>query len=99
MARLREEIDGDISVLGSGALVRVLLAAGLLDGLVLQTFPIALGSGTTLFADGERVDMELTRSVSTSGVLLAENSMGTAPTRALHSGRSGRQVGPGGSTT
>lgn len=71
--RARDEVDGDISILGSGVLVRSLLSAGLIDALVLQTFPIVLGSGTRLFAEGRRTDLTLTRSATTgTGVHLAE---------------------------
>jgi hypothetical protein len=42
VARQKTEIDGPISVIGSGALVRSLLSASLLDGLMLSTFPIVL---------------------------------------------------------
>ncbi|WP_309126834.1 dihydrofolate reductase family protein [Microbacterium sp.] len=80
VARLKEEVDGPISVLGSGMLVRSLLAADLLDGLVLVTFPIVLGSGTKLFADSARVDLSLERSArSSTGLLLAEYSVRALP--------------------
>ncbi len=49
---LKERIDGDIYVSGSGTLVRALLADGLLDDLHLFVFPIVLGSGLKLFPDG-----------------------------------------------
>jgi dihydrofolate reductase len=49
---LKERIDGNIYVSGSGMLVRALLADGLLDELHLFVFPLALGSGERLFTDG-----------------------------------------------
>ncbi len=49
---LKERIDGDIYVSGSGTLVRALLADELLDELHLFVFPVALGSGERLFTDG-----------------------------------------------
>jgi len=52
VARLREEVDGQLTVLGSGVLVRTLLAAGLLDALVLLVHPLVLGAGTRLFDAG-----------------------------------------------
>jgi dihydrofolate reductase len=49
VARLRREVDGDILVAGSGRLVRGLLEHDLVDELHLMTFPVALGTGRTLF--------------------------------------------------
>jgi dihydrofolate reductase len=48
---VKAEGDGEIVVLGSGDLVRQLLAAGLVDELVLAVVPVVVGSGTTLFGD------------------------------------------------
>lgn len=76
VARLLDEVDGSLTVLGSGELVRALAAAGLVSGYVLQIHPIYLGSGATLFAQGDRTDLKLERSdVSDTGVLLAEYSV------------------------
>ena len=52
--RLKDERDGVIYVSGSGRLVRGLLADGLVDELHLFVYPIALGEGERLWADGER---------------------------------------------
>ena len=61
--RLKDEVDGDLYVSGSGTLVRAMLADGLVDELHLFVFPIALGSGLRLFQDGdERRPLELARS-------------------------------------
>ena len=61
-----------LTILGSGELVRRLHAAGLIDQYILQIHPIVLGSGTRLFAEGDRVDLELERTLPTStGVILA----------------------------
>ncbi|WP_091790032.1 dihydrofolate reductase family protein [Pedococcus dokdonensis] len=49
---LKDETEGTIYVSGSGQLVRGLLADGLVDELHLFVYPIALGSGQRLFADG-----------------------------------------------
>jgi dihydrofolate reductase len=49
---LKERIDGNIYVSGSGTLVRALLADGLVDELHLFVFPVALGGGQRLFAEG-----------------------------------------------
>lgn len=50
--RLKDEVDGDIFVSGSGQLVRGMLADGLVDELMLCVFPVALGSGEKLFGEG-----------------------------------------------
>ena len=52
IGKLKDEVDGDIYVSGSGTLVRALLADGLLDGLHLFVYPLTRGSGPRLFADG-----------------------------------------------
>jgi dihydrofolate reductase len=48
---LKNRIDGNIYVSGSGTLVRALLADGLVDDLHLFVYPLALGGGERLFAD------------------------------------------------
>ena len=47
--RLKDEVDGDLYVSGSGTLVRALLADGLVDGLHLFVYPLTLGPGPRLF--------------------------------------------------
>jgi dihydrofolate reductase len=49
---LKERYRGDILIAGSGQLVRSLLRLGLLDECRLMVFPVVLGSGKRLFADG-----------------------------------------------
>jgi dihydrofolate reductase len=48
---LKDEVDGDIYVSGSGTLVRAMLADGLVDGLHLFVYPLTRGSGPRLFPD------------------------------------------------
>ena len=50
---LKDEVGGDLYVSGSGSLVRGMLSDGLVDELHLFVYPIALGSGARLFAEGE----------------------------------------------
>jgi dihydrofolate reductase len=58
---LKERIDGNIYVSGSGTLVRAMLADGLVDELHLFVFPLALGAGERLFADnGDALKFTLT---------------------------------------
>jgi dihydrofolate reductase len=51
--RLKDDIQGDLYVSGSGRLVRAMLADGLIDELHLFVYPLTLGSGPRLFADGD----------------------------------------------
>ncbi len=49
IARLKEEVDGDLYVSGSGTLVRAMLADGLVDALHLFMYPTTRGAGPRLF--------------------------------------------------
>src|SRR3712207_1285436 len=63
IAKLKLRPGKDITVLGSGELVRSLLRAGLLDELRLMVHPVILGGGRRLFEDrGEREALELVSS-------------------------------------
>ena len=60
IAELKRQPGKEITVLGSGVLVRSLLREGLLDELTLMVHPIVLGSGKRLFDDdGARRSLEL----------------------------------------
>ncbi len=48
---LKDSVEGNIYVSGSGTLVRAMLADGLVDELHLFVFPLALGTGERLFVD------------------------------------------------
>ena len=60
-------------MLGSGVLLRALLAADLVDELQLWIHPLVLGTGTRLFGGGDPSrSFELVRSVvTTTGVVIA----------------------------
>jgi dihydrofolate reductase len=48
---LKEEVDGDLYVSGSGTLVRAMLADGLVDELHLFVYPLTRGAGPRLFPE------------------------------------------------
>jgi dihydrofolate reductase len=48
---LKDEVDGDIYVSGSGTLVRAMLADGLVDELDLLVYPLTRGPGPRLFPE------------------------------------------------
>jgi dihydrofolate reductase len=67
VSALRGQRGGDIYVYGSLSLVRTLLAAELIDELVLMIEPITLGGGKTLFpTDGEARSFELISAQTTA---------------------------------
>jgi dihydrofolate reductase len=67
---VKGDIDGGIYVSGSGALVRSLIADGLIDELHLFVYPLTRGAGSRLFPDTLRTTWSLERSVTyTNGVL------------------------------
>lgn len=60
VSELREQPGGYIYVYGSASMVRTLLAADLVDELLLTIEPIVLGGGKTIFPDnGEALTWEL----------------------------------------
>ena len=65
-------INSGITVLGSGELVRSLLAAGLVDDVVLLQHPLVLGTGMRLF-DATPLTLDLRRSITTTtGVIIGQ---------------------------
>jgi dihydrofolate reductase len=71
--KLRGEGDGELHLIGSAALARTLLAAGLVDRMRLMIDPVVLGDGKRLFPTGEPGlrAFQLTESVATpAGALL-----------------------------
>jgi dihydrofolate reductase len=73
VAKLKEQPGEDLVVLGSGALVRSLMGAGLVDELLLCIHPLVLGSGGRLFPDeGAFARLRLVDAMpTTKGVLIA----------------------------
>ena len=73
VAKLKEQSDADVTVLGSGELVRSLMRHELVNEYYLLIHPLILGSGRRLFADsGPMAPLRLTNSVTTTtGVVIA----------------------------
>ena len=63
VSRLKQQPDQDLLVYGSGELLGTLLQHGLVDELRLMVFPVVLGGGKRLFADG--ADMTALKLVET----------------------------------
>jgi dihydrofolate reductase len=73
VAKLKEQSGPEIQVHGSGNLIQTLLEHDLVDEFGLWIFPVVLGSGKRLFADGAvPAGLKLVDSqTSTTGVLIA----------------------------
>ncbi|MFJ2938295.1 dihydrofolate reductase family protein [Streptomyces sp. NPDC087219] len=78
---LKERTDGEIQMHGSGGLARTLLDHDLIDTLHLLVFPVVLGTGRRLFADGVRpAAFRLTDARTTgSGVTLTTYELAGRP--------------------
>ncbi|HEX3696339.1 MAG TPA: dihydrofolate reductase family protein [Polyangia bacterium] len=74
LRKLKEAIGPELQVHGSGTLIQTLLKNDLVDELWLKIFPVTLGSGRRLFAEGTPcAGFELIESrASASGVILAK---------------------------
>ena len=71
VAGLRERSELPVMIMGSGELVRALHGAGLVDEYTLLVHPIVLGSGTRLFGEADRVDLDLVQTIpTTTGVVI-----------------------------
>jgi dihydrofolate reductase len=71
--KVKNESEDDLTILGSGVLVRSLMTRpDLIDTFVLIINPLVLGSGTKLFDDGTEVKLELVHCTpTTTGALIA----------------------------
>lgn len=72
--KLKTESGPELQVHGSGTLIQTLLANDLVDELWLKIFPVTIGSGRRLFAEGTSyAGFELVKTAaSPSGVLIAK---------------------------
>ena len=67
ISALRERKGGDVNVMGSATLVRALLAADLVDELMVMIEPIVLGGGKSIFPnDGEARPFQLISAATAS---------------------------------
>jgi dihydrofolate reductase len=64
VAKLKQELDGEIVVPASYQLGRTLLAHDLVDELRLVVFPVVLGAGERFFEAGDRKAMRLAGNVT-----------------------------------
>jgi dihydrofolate reductase len=65
--KLKQEPGQDILIYGSGELLSTLMPQNLIDEYQLMVFPVALGSGKSLFRDGnEKVSLKLAGAETTS---------------------------------
>ena len=73
VAKIKAEEGSNIIIQGSSTLYPALLAAGLIDELILMIFPVTLGSGKRLFGEGTPVDLlEMTsHRVTDKGTVIA----------------------------
>lgn len=68
---LKERLDGNLYVSGSGTLVRALLADGLVDELHLFVYPLSLGVGPRLFDDAANFELTGSETYESGVVYLA----------------------------
>ncbi len=73
IAALKQQLDRDLVILGSGVLIQSLMQHGLIDELALSIVPLVMGSGRRLFPDdGPTVKLQLVNSMtSKTGVVIA----------------------------
>ena len=77
VAKLKQESDTDLVIMGSGELVQSLMQANIIDRYVLLIHPLVLGSGRRLFPQGgvaATLQLVSTRTTST-GVVIATYQM------------------------
>lgn len=81
VAKLKEDVAGNLVIFGSGVLVQSLLPCHLVDELVLFVHPLVLGAGRRLFLDSGPApgSFRLTGCAATSGgVIMAEYELAAA---------------------
>ena len=67
VAKLKDEVEGEIQIPGSIQLVNTLLEEGLIDEYRLMVYPVVLGSGKRLFSDHSEMSRLKLRDTKTVG--------------------------------
>ncbi|HCT81126.1 MAG TPA: deaminase [Micromonosporaceae bacterium] len=82
VAKLKEQPGHELQIHGSGALAQTLFDAGLIDTFRFLVFPVVLGSGKRLFAEGRTPSSLKLTDVKTSstGVTMQTFELGGKPT-------------------
>jgi len=77
---LKQQQGKDVVILGSGQLIRSLMAHNLIDEFLLMIHPVVLGSGQRLFADGgaPAAFALVDSTTTTTGVVIATYRLGEA---------------------
>ena len=70
VGKLKARSDGVLAIMGSGVLIRSLMAADLVDEYLLMIHPLVLGSGRRLFPEGMETTLRLAQGRITSGGLV-----------------------------
>jgi dihydrofolate reductase len=61
VANLKQNSGTNLVIMGSGVLIRSLMAANLIDEYLLMIAPLVLGSGRRMFTDGAQASLRLAR--------------------------------------
>jgi dihydrofolate reductase len=94
VAALKQDHGPDLIMQGSSTLYPPLLAAGLIDRLMLMTFPVMLGKGKRLFGDGTPTTMlkMVDHTITARGTVIATYERGGSFPPFRHSGRDPARV-------
>lgn len=79
LRRIKSEFGPDIIVLGSSTLINPLLEAGLVDELIVSVFPVVIGTGKRLFAEGIPQAFDFVSSDSTPTGVVINRYKSTGP--------------------
>ena len=81
---LKAQTEGVLAIMGSGVLIRTLMAANLIDEYLLMIHPLVLGSGRRLFPDGGEVSLRLAQGrITAAGVVIASYEPAAEPEASL----------------